>query len=132
MPREIEVKFYDIEKDTLREKLKDIGLRRVHEEFLMRRRTFHPVKREKQEWFRVRQEHSRITLCYKCLHSREVDGLEEWETEVKDFDIASEIMIRSGLESTALQENLRETWCNDEIEIVIDTWPALKPYIEIE
>ena len=30
------------------------------------------------------------------------------------------------------QETLREVWENKEVEIVIDTWPCLQNYIEIE
>lgn len=32
----------------------------------------------------------------------------------------------------SFQESRRETWKYDDIEIVIDEWPWLKPYVEIE
>lgn len=32
----------------------------------------------------------------------------------------------------AFQENMREVWERAGIEITIDTWPGLKPFIEIE
>ena len=39
---------------------------------------------------------------------------------------------KRGLKNTSTQENYREIWKNDAIEICIDTWPGLLPYIEIE
>jgi adenylate cyclase, class 2 len=38
----------------------------------------------------------------------------------------------AGLRSNAYQENTRETWHKGNAEIVIDTWPGLEPYIEVE
>ena len=82
---------------------------------------------EKNEWFRIRQESDKITMTYKCIHNDSIDGVEE-----HDFDAAAQILEKTGLKNTSTQENYREIWKNDEIEICIDTWPGLAPYIEIE
>jgi adenylate cyclase class 2 len=41
-------------------------------------------------------------------------------------------MLASGLAVRSMQESKRETWKIDGVEIVLDEWPWLNPYIEIE
>lgn len=132
MAQELEMKFLDIDPDTLRTSLAWIGASCLHESFLMKRWTFHPRVKEKSEWFRIRKEYERITLSYKCHHMHTIDGLEECEVEISDFDTGSEILEKAWLVKTSYQENFRETWLLDDVEICIDTWPWLPPYIEIE
>lgn len=98
----------------------------------MRRKTFHPVSTDKNEWFRVRKESDKITMTYKCIHSNDLSGTEEVEIIVDDYDNASEMLIKTGLKNTSTQENMREVWEKGEVEICIDTWPGLNTYIEIE
>ena len=71
-------------------------------------------------------------MTYKCIHNDSIDGVEEHEIIVDDFDVAAKILEKTGLKNTSTQENYREIWKNNEIEICIDTWPGLAPYIEIE
>lgn len=132
MAKEFEIKFLSISKDDIRIKLQNTGLTCTQEEFLMERKTFHPLKTNKNEWFRVRKEYNKTTMTYKCIHSSEIDGIEEHEIVINDLDTASEILVKTGLRNTSTQENLREVWRNDEIEVCIDTWPGLNTYIEIE
>lgn len=132
MSQEFEIKFIKINKNQIREKCKSIGLVCVTEEFLMVRKTFHPTTTDKNEWFRIRQESDKITMTYKCIHNDSIDGVEEYEIIVDDFDAAAQILEKTGLKNTSTQENYREIWKNDAIEICIDTWPGLLPYIEIE
>ena len=71
-------------------------------------------------------------MTYKCIHNDSIDGVEEHEIIVDDFDAAAKILEKTGIKNTSTQENYREIWKNNEIEICIDTWPGLAPYIEIE
>ncbi|MFZ4462016.1 MAG: class IV adenylate cyclase [Patescibacteria group bacterium] len=132
MAKEFEIKFTSVNKDIIREKLASIGLSCVQEEFLIQRKTFHPIETSKNEFFRVRKEAKRTTMTYKCIHSSNIDGVEEHETEISDFNEASDILMKTGLRNTSTQENYREVWKNADIEVCIDTWPGLNPYIEIE
>lgn len=132
MQKEIEIKFLGIDKDSIRRKLQENGFVRITEEFLMQRKTFHPVSTDKNEWFRVRRESDKITMTYKRIHSNDLSGTEEVEIVVDDFDNAAEILMKTGLRNTSTQENLREIWKREEVEVCIDTWPGLDPYIEIE
>jgi adenylate cyclase class 2 len=43
-----------------------------------------------------------------------------------------EILRKTGLEVYSFQESKRETWQYGDVEVVLDEWPWLDPYIEIE
>lgn len=62
-------------------------------------------------------------MTYKCIHENNIQGVEELEIEVNSFERASEILKKAGLINTASQENRREIWVRENIEICIDTWP---------
>lgn len=65
--------------------------------------------------------------------SSDINSIKELETIVKDFDIMVNIFRKLWLNEKSYQETYREVWgINDEIEIMIDLWPWLNPYIEIE
>jgi adenylate cyclase class 2 len=51
---------------------------------------------------------------------------------VSSFDDTVALLRETGLFSASLQESRRETWRLGTVEIVLDEWPWLKPYIEIE
>ncbi len=132
MQKEIEIKFLSVDKELIRTQLLEQGFVCTVREFLMKRKKFHPLSTDKNEWFRVRKESDKITMTYKCIHSNDLSGTEEAEITVDDFDNTTEILLKTGLRNTSTQENLREVWRTGEVEICIDTWPGLRPYIEIE
>jgi len=51
---------------------------------------------------------------------------------VSDFDETKAIMEAMGITFVTFQESRRETWKLGEVEVVLDEWPWLDPYIEIE
>lgn len=132
MQKEIEIKFIWINKNEICIKLQELWFNCVTEEFLMKRKTFHPLETTKNEWFRVREESDKTTMTYKCIHSNSLSWTEEVEIVVDSFENASEMLIKSWLKNTSYQENLREIWLLWNVEVCIDTWPWLSPYIEIE
>lgn len=96
----------------------------------MRRKTFDTGT--KGRWIRVRDEGDRVTMTFKQITGTTIDNVFERETTVGSFEIASEILNQTDFKERSFQENYREIWRNSEVEIVIDTWPYLQPYIEIE
>ncbi len=96
MKNEYEIKFTSINRDIVKKKLKEIGFICTQEEFLSRRKTFHPMHSALNEWFRVRSQLGRVTMAYKCIHSNhEISGTEEIEISVNDFEDASNILIKT-------------------------------------
>lgn len=134
MAKEIEAKFINIDKDEIIVKLNSIGAKKVFDERLLRRCVYNlPIKKE-GAWARVRDEVDKVTMTYKRVVSESLDGVEEVEVQVDDFDKAREFLRSVGLEEKAYQETKRLRYIieEDEVEFDIDTWPGLEPWIEIE
>ena len=82
---------------------------------------------------RVRDEGDKIVMTYKKIENEgSILGTKEVNVIVDDYDNAILFLSSCGLEIKARQDTLRELWVIDGIEICIDTWPWLPPFIEIE
>ena len=133
MKTEYEAKFLNIEIDTMRQKLQEVGAVLENPMRLMRRVTIDTDDLKKKDAFvRVRDEGDRVTMTYKQFDSLSIDGAKEYEIVVGDFDEAVALLAAAGLPHGSFQESKRETWKFDTVEIMIDEWPWLKPYVEIE
>ena len=134
MQAEIEVKFLDVDFDSLREKLKELGGVCEQPMRLMRRVAIDNefMRDGKDAFLRVRDEGHRTTMTYKQYDELTVDGTKEIEVVVSDFEKTVAILEQAGLKAHTFQETRRETWHLGEVEVVLDEWPWLKPYIEIE
>lgn len=91
-----------------------------------------PELKKKNAFVRIRNEGDKTTITYKQFNSLSIDGVKEIEISVNDFDTAVMLFKEAGLAYGSLQESRRETWRLGDTEIVIDEWPWLNPYIEIE
>lgn len=133
MNTEYEVKFCGIDIEAIRETLKNNGGDLENPMRLMRRVVIDtPELKEKDAFLRVRDEGGKITLTYKQFQGSGVDGAKELEVTVSDFQTTVDILKAVGLDYKSFQESKRETWTIDDAEVVIDEWPWLKPYIEVE
>jgi adenylate cyclase class 2 len=134
MSKEIEVKFINIDKELILQKLESIGAKKVHDEILLRRCVYDLPHAKKGSWSRIRDEGIKVTMTYKCINSLSIDGVEEVEIEIDDFDRGREFLRAIGLEEKAYQETKRIRYILEEegVEFDIDTWPALEPWLEIE
>lgn len=134
MKTEVEVKFLNVDFDPLRAKLREVGAALEQPMRLMRRVIIEPPHLAAQDAFiRVRDEGDKVTLTYKQFHDHEAfSGAKELETTVENFATVVEILTLGGLEPKSFQESRRETWKLGHVEVVLDEWPGLKPYIEIE
>lgn len=133
MKSEIEAKFLNVDHDDIRAKLKALGAICKQPMRLMRRVTIeNPELVAKNAFVRVRDEGHRVTATYKQFDEESVDGAKEVEITVNDFDVAIQFLAAAGLPHQSFQESKRETWGLGGAEVVLDEWPWLKPYIEIE
>lgn len=134
MKKEIEATFLSVDKAAVREKLKTTGFKLEIPEYLMRRKTFDfpNVQPGHKKWARVRQESNKTTMTIKDIRGPGINDTYETELIVNDFDTASDFLETCGLKEAALQENMREVWSKENMEVTIDTWPGLNPFIEIE
>lgn len=131
MKNEVEAKFLSIDKNTIRSKLTTSGFNLKIPEYMMRRRTF-DIPSENKKWGRVRQEFDKVTMAVKEIKGGGINDTYEIELTVNDFELATDFFSTLNYPAKSFQENLREVWTRDEIEITIDTWPGLNPFVEIE
>jgi len=135
MQIEYEASFSNIDKDDIRNRLKKVGAKMIYPEFLMKRYVWHfPKGHEvKGGWVRVRQEADKITLSVKMISdNKKIEDQKEACIVVDSFDKAKEIINTIGCQEMAYQESKRELWKLDDVEITIDEWPFLEPFVEIE
>ena len=133
MNTEYEATFLDIDKDEIRKKLKDAGAKLIKPEFLQKRFVFNPAKiLAKHSWVRVRDEGDKITMSYKAIKGDKIEDQKEINLTVDSFDRAVEFLETIGCKKKAYQENKRELWTLDNVDICIDKWPFLEPFVEVE
>jgi adenylate cyclase class 2 len=133
MKSEIEVKFLNVDFEQVRADLRKLGAVCEQPMRLMKRVTIEtPELLQKKSYVRVRDEGDRVTLTYKQFDSLSVDGAKEIEITVSDFKDTVALLAAAGLPHASFQESKRETWKVGTVEIVLDEWPWLNPYIEIE
>lgn len=133
MDTEIEAKFVNVDHDAIRAKLKTLGAKLEQPMRLMRRVTIDSeIMKSKNAFLRIRDEGYRVTATYKQFDALSVDGAKEIEITVNDFQATVDLLKAAGLPHRSFQESKRETWKLDDTEIVLDLWPWLNPYIEIE
>lgn len=137
MDTEFDVKFYPVKKEEIRKVLKKIGAKLVKSERKLKRaiadnRRYPNLK---CDFLRVRDmgdgeiEFS-IKLCAK--ENGSFSDKKELCLKIDSFDKMTEALAFLGFKPNKYQETLRETWEYQGAEIVIDTWPGLEPYIEVE
>ena len=117
----------DFEKKLLHAGAKKIG------EYLQKRYIydFNPV--DDNKWLRLRTNGEKVTLTIKKLENKfSIGGTKELEIEVSDFEKANMILNELGYRYRNYQENRRITYILNEVEIDIDFWPMIPPYVEIE
>jgi adenylate cyclase class 2 len=135
---EIECKFLDIDAEGLERQLKDLGAERRFSR-LFRRYVFdYPDLRLNAEsaWLRVRDEGDRVTMSFKqrlgVKPGGNDDGMKEIEVTVSDFEKMAALLEAIGMKPKFYEENRRTAYELDGVEVVIDEWPLIPPYVEIE
>ena len=137
MDTEFEAKFYPVNKDEYRKKLKTIGAKLAIPERKMVRIVADIDKNPqlaKSGYIRIRDEGNVVRLSLKMTASWEgkISDQKEVDVEVSDFEKTKTILEASGVSFNRRQENLREEWEYGGAQITIDSWPGLDIYSEIE
>jgi adenylate cyclase, class 2 len=134
MQQEIEAKFINVDHDAVRKAIEAAGGECEMPMRVMRRAVFHnPELITKNAFVRVRDEGDKVTFTYKQFDDEDsIHGVKEIETSLGDFDTAVSILEQTGLSKDSYQETKRETWRLGDVEIMLDEWPWIEPFIEIE
>ncbi len=131
---EYEATFLNINKDEIRTRLKKAGAALIKPEFLMKRIVFElPAGHEiKGGWLRVRDEGDKITMSLKIVDGDKIENQKEICLKIDNFNEGVKFLEAIGAKQKAYQESRRELWTLNDVEITLDEWPYLEPYVEIE
>lgn len=134
MDIEYEATFIDVDKDEIRRRLKKAGAKLIKPEFMMKRIVFElPSGHEiPGGWLRVRDESDKTTMSLKIVNGNKIEDQKEICLTIDNFDNGVNFLEAVGAERKAYQESRRELWLLDNVEITIDEWPYLEPYVEVE
>mgnify|MGYP001611946473 FL=1 len=134
MQIEYEATFTNIDKNEVRERFRQAGAELIRPEYLQKRIPFYLPKEKlsKDSWLRVRDEGDKITLSLKVIDGERIENQKEICLEINNFDDAVELLKAIGCEPKSYQETKRELWKLDGVDITIDEWPFLEPFVEIE
>ena len=135
METEYEATFANINKEEIREKLKKFGAKQIKPELLMKRIVFTPPNKKAlgSIWLRIRDEGDKVTMSIKkALDNKKIEDQKETYLEINDFEQAKNFLLELGCQQKAYQETKREVWELDGVEICIDEWPYLEPFVEVE
>ncbi|MBI3442409.1 MAG: class IV adenylate cyclase [Candidatus Sungbacteria bacterium] len=134
MQIEYEATYPNIDKNDVRARLKKVAAALVRPEYVQRRVVFNLPNglHIKGGWLRVRDEGTRITMSLKIVDGEGIESQREILLEVNNFDRAEELLTLLGAHKKAYQENKRELWMLNGVEVTIDEWPFLEPFVEIE
>ena len=133
MEIEYEATFLDIKKSEIRERLKRAGAKLIKPEFLQKRVVFDPPGQSgTQRWLRVRDEKNRVTMSFKSVDGSKIENQKEINLTINDFKKGVDFLETIGCQKKSYQETKREIWNLKGVEICIDEWPFLEPFVEIE
>ena len=136
---EIEAKFLGINIDELKSKLQILGATFIGS-FDYKRKAYDfpglPLSK-KHAWVRVRDEGDRVVMTYKQRLEANSEtmrdgGMKEVEVVVSDFNLTDQFLLSIGMIEKFYEENKRERYVLDNVEVDIDSWPMIPPYVELE
>src|SRR6478609_5230234 len=133
--KEIEVRFLEIDEAALKQDLKDLGAKDFGEDLFEEVITY-----KNQEWLdykrkfvKIRKTKDNVFLTYKHQEFDTVDGTEEIEIKVDDFEKTIKFLERVEMGFfMRRQQKKRHTFKLDGVTIDIDTWPKIPTYVELE
>lgn len=135
---EIEVKYLDINPKTIEKKIVGLGGKKIYNRIFRRYVFDYPDLRLNEDgaWLRLRDEGDKITMAYKKRVGMEKkgndDSMIEIELEISDIEKMAELLRAIGMKDKFYEENRRIHFELEGVDVDIDEWPLLKPYLELE
>lgn len=136
---ECEVKFLNIDHGKLEKQILELGGEKQFDRIYRRVVLDFPgwPLNEQKSWLRVRDEGDKVTMSFKKrIDPGEIGSndtsMHEHEIVVSDFDATIDILHQIGMIDKFYEENRRVRYMLNDVELDVDYWPQLKPYLEIE
>ena len=106
MHTEYEVRLLEIDVDGIKKRLEEVGAEFCWDK-LQRRYVYDFIPKVDSKWIRLRTNGEKTTLTIKNLVSSEIDGTQELEIVVDNFERTNLILKELGYEAKGYQENRR-------------------------
>ena len=88
------------------------------------------------KWLRLRQDGNKVEITMKYIYNTaanyNIDDVKEIEINTDDFEVANKLIEEMGYYRKKTLEKKRDSYSFKNMDIEIDEWPLLAPYIEIE
>lgn len=133
--KEIEVRFLEINKNELVEKLIELGAEDKGEDMLEEVIVYDKDliwKDEGGKLLKLRTRNGKTVLTYKHHIEHTAEGTEEIEVGVSDTKSMELLLERIGYVGYRHQQKYRHTFVLDGVTFDIDTWPRIPTYVELE
>lgn len=134
MTLETEVKFLEIDKKSLVDRLLNLGAKDFGE-VLLEEVIFNGTAPDVpgQRWLvRIRKSGNKVVMTYKKHALNPQDGAEELELKIDDLETGVAFLEKLGFPAFRRQQKLRHTLQLDDVTVDIDTWPNIPTYVELE
>lgn len=131
MPIEFEAKILDVDRRKVELRLLELGAEMAGEAH-QRRYVYDIEPGDQTRWVRLRDTGSKVTLATKHIRHDGIDGTDEVEVRVDDFEKTHQLLGTLGFTAKAYQENRRRSYVLGGAEVEIDSWPRIPDYMEIE
>lgn len=131
MHTEYEVRILNIDVEDIKKRLEKTGAK-FEWDNLQKRYVYDFIPKIDGKWIRLRTNGDKTTLTIKNLVSSRIDGTQELEIVVDNFDNTNLILRELGYEAKGYQENRRVQYSLNDCEVDIDYWPLIPTYLEIE
>ena len=131
MHTEYEVRILEINQEEVIKKLEELHATKEWDH-VQRRYVYDFVPKQDKKWIRLRTNGDKTTLTIKNIVESSIDGTQELEIVVDDFDRTNLILKELGYEAFSYQENRRIQYNLNGVEIDIDSWPMIPTYLEVE
>lgn len=131
MHTEYEVRILEIDVKEVIEKLESLNATKEWDR-IQARYVYDFVPKVPNKWIRLRTNGVKTTLTIKNVVTSKIDGTQELEIEVDNFERCHLILKELGYEAKAFQENRRIQYSFNGCEVDIDYWPGIPTYLEIE
>jgi len=115
MHTEYEVRVLEIDCDKFIKKLENLGAE-FQWDCLQKRYVYDFDPKDPKKWIRLRTNGKKSTLTIKNLVSSEIDGTQELEVEVDNFERCNLILKELGYNPKAYQENRRIRYVYNNID----------------
>lgn len=128
---EYEVRVLNIKREEIVKKLEELQAE-FQWDLIQKRYVYDFIPKIEGKWIRLRTNGEKTTLTIKNLVSSEIDGTQELEIEVDNFERCNLILKELGYVPKGYQENRRRQYLLNGVEVDIDSWPLIPDYLEIE